>query len=228
MIRTIRYELLKIIGSRRFLIMLAVLLIAVCSYTALLPLGQYIKDDCYNELRALVSDKTQSDVGKSLEEAVLKYRAFDALTWGESNDELFSDSRTAAYVAEYENCGLNSVEITGRLSLFQREYEQFSKVNEYAAFLENTQKYEVFSMFRDEKSFAYKSQRLTEKAYEKLNNNQLIYFPSEGIKRTLNNFALEIAVLIIALMGAKMLFLDEKTAGKTTDFERQGYKTLWV
>lgn len=215
MIRTIRYELLKIIGSRNFLIMLAVLLIAVCSYTALLPLGQYITDDCYNELRVLVSDKTQSDVGKSLEEAVLKYRVFDALTWGESNDELFSDSRTAAYVAEYENCGLNSVEITGRLTLFQREYEQFLNVNEYAAFLENTQKDEVFSMFRDEKSFAYKSQRLTKKAYEKLNNNQLIYFPSEGIKRTLNNLSLEIATLIIALMGAKMLFFDEKTAGKT-------------
>lgn len=196
--------------------MLAVLLIAVCSYTALLPLGQYITDDCYNELRVLVSDKSQSDVGKSLEEAVLKYRVYDALTWGESKEELFSDERAAKYVAEYESCGLSSVEITGRLSLFQREYEQFRRVNEYAAFLENTQKDEVFSMFRDEKSFAYKSQRLTEKAYEKLKNNQLIYFPSEGIKRTINNFALEIAVLIIALMGAKMLFLDEKTAGKTT------------
>lgn len=216
MIQTIRYELLKIIGRRSFLIILAMLIIAVCGCTAFMPLGQYITDDCYNELRELVADKTQAEIEEDLEKAVLKYKVYDALTWGEINDELFSDNRTAKYVAEYKNSGLNSVEITGRLTLFQREYEQFCKVNKYAEFLESTQSNEVFSMFRDENSFAYKSQRLTEKAYKKMNGVQPVYVPSEGIKRTLNNTPIGIAVLIIAIIGAKKLFFDEKVTGIST------------
>lgn len=209
----IHNEILKLLFRRNFVMTMLIMLMGIMIYSSVLPIEKS-SQTAYDELRADISGLSEIETGKMLEERTLELTIYDALLWGEPENPAFNDERAAKYIEKYENSNRNSVEVSERLNLYKREYSRFLNIADYSAHIReitdgnDTLLSIIGSNFDKENSRAVKS------AYEPMKAVVPHYSPSDGCERTLCNYAVDTAALVISLLSSLIIFGNEKN-GKT-------------
>ena len=205
----IHNEILKLLSRRNFVITMLILFAGIIVYSAVLPIEKS-SQSAYDELRTDISGLTEVSTGEKLEERVFELTIYDALLWGEPENPAFNDERAAKYIEKYKNSSRNSVEVSERLNLYKREYSCFLDIVDYSAHIREITDGNDTLLSIIGSNFDKENSRAIKAAYEPMKAVVPPYSPSDGCERTLCNYAVDTAALVITLLSALILFGNEK------------------
>ncbi len=213
--RVFNAELLRVIKSKSFWMILAILTFATLLFVAFAPIDDLIDNELYIKLSNQTSDYSSEQTEKYIGEKYFEYSVYHALSWGFDMPELFEDEKAAEYIEKYENLDEDSVEIFHKYMLYKQEFDNITSINDYKRLVlslrEQAEKLSEFSLFADKKSFEYRSIIKSAEVYKNAENIEPIYSTSKGVNVAVSNVVGNISVSVMAVIAAILLFSDKKS-----------------
>lgn len=215
MMRVFNAELLRVIKSKSFWLILVILAAATVLFALFSPIDELIENQLYINLSDHTSRYNSEQTEEYISEKYFEYSVYHALSWGFDMPELFGDERASEYMIKYESLDENSVEIFHKYMLYKQELDNIKAINDYkrlaSSFSEQAEKLSSFSLFADENSFEYRSIIKSAEAYENAINIQPVYSASKGVSAAVSNVVADISILVIAVVTSILLFADKKS-----------------
>lgn len=213
--RIFNAELLRVIKSKSFWVILAILTVATLLAAAFAPIDSLAENELYINLSKETSGYSPEQVEEYISEKYFEYSVYHALSWGFDMPELFGDERASEYMTKYEGLDENSVVIFHKYMLYKQELDNITAINDYkrlaSSFGEKAEALSGFSLFADENSFEYRSIIKSAEAYKNAVNIQPEYSASKGVNVAVSNVVGNISASVIAVIAAILLFADKES-----------------
>jgi hypothetical protein len=193
-------------------------------FSSLRTAHEYVPDSFYKELGNTISDMTEQEKYKYIEEKVFEYRVYNILAWAIPYDfyGVLNDPRASEYIELFQARNYSVTpgeawEIEQYRAFYTEAFDEFMAVQGYPAFLDNITHQAAamlrMTMFVKPGTFEYRNTERTPGAYEPLKGTELEYFPSAGVNQVVKNYIADVMLILLTITAVIKLFNEEKRKG---------------